>query len=160
MRDLGKALARVLVEGNGGAGDDAQRAHLGKIGDQFIREGIGKVILGGIAGQVFKRQHGDRANWRSGVGVTRQRWHAPQREHNGNSDKGKSRIWAQLPLTYAWRHSAGFIASCFDHLEPMYLFVRFDYRCNETISFARQRLDESWLFWVIIQSLTNLADGT
>jgi len=90
--------------------------------------------------------------------VTRKRRHEPQRERNGNNDKGKSQIRARLRLPYIYRYSAGVIASCFDHPEPLNVSICFDYRCNETISSARNRLDESRFFRVVIQDLTNLAD--
>jgi len=54
--DLGQRFVQVFVSHHRGAGDDAQRADVGKLGDQLIGHAIREVILRRIAGKVFQWQ--------------------------------------------------------------------------------------------------------
>ena len=52
----------ALVGHDGGARDDAKIGDTGEFGDEFVGHAVGEVLLARVAGEILKRQHGNRAD--------------------------------------------------------------------------------------------------
>ncbi len=69
MRDLRELLPCPLIAHRRGERDDAQGRYLAKIVDQFFGHAVGKILLGGVAGEIFERQNYNRADPQARVGI-------------------------------------------------------------------------------------------
>ena len=99
-RDFGKGLVGALVTHGGGAGDHLERLDRCEIGDQLIRQAVGKVLLSGIARQVGQRKHRKRSDAGPGGSVPDRpgpanRLRNQDYRHQGRQDRGG--VDAQAP---------------------------------------------------------------